>query len=110
MVTVAERLGLDEDKAIPSFRAPLRPQTQGATPEQRLEMCKLGIIEHDELISVESLEVERGGTSYSIDTINELIEREGVSNRQFYLVIGLDQFKKFDESYRYFSRTVGFVN
>lgn len=95
MVTVAERLNLDQVKAIPSSRAPLRPQTQGATPEQRLEMCRLGITEHAELIEVESLEIERGGVSYSIDTINELSDREG--DAQFYLVIGLDQFKKFDE-------------
>jgi nicotinate-nucleotide adenylyltransferase len=95
MVSVAEGLRLHAVKAIPTNRAPLRLQTQGASPAQRLEMCVLGVAEHKDLIDVESLEIDRGGTSYSIDTLNELTERE--PETQFSLIIGLDQFKKFDE-------------
>ena len=95
MSTVAERLGLEKVKVIPSFRSPLRPQTQGATPEQRLEMTRLGVTELGKLAEVDSVEIDRGGTSYTIDTLRTLEKSE--PETRFSLIIGMDQFGKFDE-------------
>jgi nicotinate-nucleotide adenylyltransferase len=95
MATVAEILSLDQVKAIPTSRTPMRPQTQGATPEQRLAMCERGISELAELIVVDRLELDRGGVSYTIDTLKALEATEPDSD--FFLIIGLDQFGKFDE-------------
>ena len=67
MVRVAEHFGLDKIKAVPAFVSPLRVQTQGSTPEQRLEMLKLGIEENKNLIEIDTQEIERKGVSYTID-------------------------------------------
>lgn len=93
MVTVAEHLGLDSIKAIPTFRTPMRPQTQGATPAQRFQMCQLGVMEHKDLIEVLPIEIAREGVSFTIDTIRDLQK----SHDALCLIIGLDQFKQFDE-------------
>ncbi len=93
MSTVAERLGLSKVITIPSFRSPLRPQTQGATPEQRLEMTKIGVTELGALVEVDRVEIDRGGISYTIDTLRSLND----PSAQYSLIIGMDQFGKFDE-------------
>lgn len=95
MESVAERFGLDKIKAIPTFRGPLRPQTQGASAEQRLEMCRIGAAELGDLVEVDDVEIRREGVSYTIDTLKSLEKTEPDS--QFYLIIGLDQFGKFGE-------------
>lgn len=95
MTSVAERLGLRAVKAIPTCRSPLRPQTQGASPEQRLEMCRLAVREMEPLIEVDRLEIDRGGVSYTIDTLKALAKQNPDS--LFFLIIGLDQFGKFDD-------------
>ncbi len=95
MQTVAERLGLDKIKAIPSFSGPLRPQTQGASPEQRLEMCCLGVDELAPLVEVDRSELDRGGVSYTIDTLKALEKKSPEAH--FSLIVGLDQFRQFDE-------------
>jgi nicotinate-nucleotide adenylyltransferase len=95
METVAERLGLDKIKAIPTCKSPLRPQTQGASVEQRVQMCRLGVEELGSLVEVDELEIERGGVSYTIDTLKALEKSE--PEAQFYLIVGLDQFAKFSE-------------
>jgi nicotinate-nucleotide adenylyltransferase len=95
METVAERLNLDKIKVIPTCKSPLRPQTQGASVEQRLEMCRLGVSELEHLVEIDEVEIRRGGVSYTIDTLKSLQKEE--PNSQFYLIIGLDQLGKFGE-------------
>src|SRR5262249_27299216 len=63
--------------------------------EQRLEMCRLGVAELAPLVEVDRCEIDRGGISYTVDTLKTLQENE--PDAQFYLIIGLDQFGKFDE-------------
>jgi len=95
METVAERLNLDKIKAIPTCKSPLRPQTQGATVEQRLEMCRLGVRELEHLVEIDEVEIKRGGVSYTVDTLKSLKQAE--PDAQFFLIIGLDQLAKFGE-------------
>ncbi len=94
MLAVAEHFGLDEVKAIPAALSPLRVQTQGSTPEQRQRMLTLGISGHEDLIHIDTQEIERGGTSYTIDTIKAYVKG---GSKNLFLVIGMDQFVQFDQ-------------
>lgn len=95
LTAVSEKLDLDVTKVIPNCVGPLRVQTQGASAEQRLEMCRLGLQNFPGHVQVDDLEIRRGGISYTVDTMKELT-RQNAGDR-FYLTIGLDQFQKFDQ-------------
>ncbi len=95
MLTIAEKFSLDEVRAVPAFISPLRIQTQGSTPAHRVEMLKLGLHGHENLIKIDLQEMERGGVSYTIDTIESY--RESAPDSTLFLVIGMDQFMKFDQ-------------
>lgn len=98
MLTIAEKFNLDEIRAVPAFISPLRVQTQGSTPAQRMEMVKLGIRGHEDLIKVDTQEIERGGVSYTIDTL-ETYKNDGAD--ELFLIVGMDQFLKFDQWKRF---------
>ena len=95
MVSVAEHFGLDAMKVVPAAISPLRVQTQGSNTEQRLEMLKRGIVGHEDLITVDTQEIDRGGISYSIDTVNSVLKRD--KEIHLFLIVGMDQFIKFDQ-------------
>jgi nicotinate-nucleotide adenylyltransferase len=95
MLATAEHFGLDKVMAVPSHQSPLRALTQGSSAEHRLTMLKRGLEEHADIIEVDAQEIERGGVSYTIDTIDKYLQS---SNRpHLFLIIGMDQFLKFDE-------------
>ncbi|MBX3020418.1 MAG: nicotinate (nicotinamide) nucleotide adenylyltransferase [Bdellovibrionales bacterium] len=95
MLSVAERFGLNEIRVVPAHVSPLRVQTQGSTPEQRLEMLKRGVRDNADLIKIDTREIERGGVSYTIDTLQSYLN-EG-DRPEVMLIIGMDQFSKFDQ-------------
>jgi nicotinate-nucleotide adenylyltransferase len=95
MMSVAEQFGLDRIKAVPAYQNPLRVQTQGSTPEQRLEMVRQGVTGHTDLIEIDTQEIERGGVSFTIDTLNSYLTEPNPP--QLFLTIGMDQFLKFDQ-------------
>jgi len=95
ILTVAERFGLDEVRAVIANLSPLRAQTQGSSTEQRLEMLKLGILGHEELIRVDDRELKRGGVSYTIDTVESYANES--QKPEIFLIIGMDQFLQFDK-------------
>lgn len=92
--TVAKALGLKEVKIIPAYQSPLRNPVQGSAPEHRLEMVRQGIAGAEDWLQVDDREIQRGGVSYTIDTLREL-KRE-LGRETLYLVIGMDQFERFD--------------
>lgn len=93
MLSVADTFELDEVRVIPTFTSPLRMQTQGSTPEQRLEMIKRGISANTDVLKIDKRELERGGVSYTIDTLTSLAGED----LDLTLIIGMDQFIKFDQ-------------
>jgi nicotinate-nucleotide adenylyltransferase len=95
MLGVAEAFELDEMRAVPASKSPLRMQTQGSSPEQRLEMCKRGIAANAELIKLDTRELDRGGVSYTIDTLESILKEN--PDYELSLIIGMDQFNKFDQ-------------
>ncbi len=95
MLTVADRYSLDKILAVPAYISPLRVQTQGSSADDRLNMLKLGVEANQDLLAVDTREMDRGGVSYTIDTIQSLIKEN--PETQFTLIIGMDQFIKFDQ-------------
>lgn len=94
MLDVAEHFGLDKVMAVPANVSPLRVQTQGSTAEQRVGMVRRGIEGSEDLIEVDTREIDRQGVSYTIDTIESYL---GEENPHLFLIIGMDQFTKFDQ-------------
>jgi nicotinate-nucleotide adenylyltransferase len=87
---VAERvrdvLGLDRAVLIPAATPPHKRASKVTPAVDRLAMLRLAIEGHDGL-AVDPLEVERGGVSFTIDTLRELRRRDGV--RPLF-VVGID--------------------
>jgi nicotinate-nucleotide adenylyltransferase len=94
MLTVAKQFGLEKVKAVPSHLSPLRAQTQGSTADQRVAMLERGVLGHEDLIEVDTREVDRGGTSYTIDTLKSYKKEK---DAQLFLIVGMDQFLQFDQ-------------
>lgn len=94
ILNVKEKMELDVIKVIPAFQTPGKEVIEKPTAEERLELVKLGLADYIGDVSIESDEIERGGVSYSIDTIKALKSEN--PEDLIHLIIGLDQFKNFD--------------
>ena len=84
----AEQMKLDRVLFIPAAQAPLKSNTPEASADDRAEMMHLAI-EDDPRFEVRRFEIDRGGTSFSIDTAEE-IARE-FPEAQLFWIIGGDQ-------------------
>lgn len=84
-----EALGLDEIFFIPAFSAPLKPNPHIASFDDRLEMLKISLKKFGKKYRILEIEKERGGISYSVDTVKFLIEK--IKDAQFFWIIGTDQ-------------------
>ena len=85
-----ERFGLDRVVFVPAAEPPHKPGRRLVPGEQRLAMLRL-LIEGEPRCEVSGLELERGGRSFTIDTVRELPARlsepEGC---EIYLLLGSD--------------------
>lgn len=95
MNTVREKMNLDKILVVPAAESPLKLKTQGESPEARVEMIKEGLKNEGDFFEINDLEIERGGTSYTIDTLRELQKTGG--DDHYYLIIGVDQLEQFDQ-------------
>lgn len=93
--TITKKAGLGKVHVVPAAQNPLKAQTEGPTPEQRLEMTKLAVESWGPQYFVDDQEIKRGGVSYTIDTVREL--RKIVESENLYLIIGIDQFHQMDK-------------
>lgn len=72
---VAEARGFDRVVLVPSSQPPHKPHTvELAEAVHRLKMCQL-VASDDPFFEVESLEIDRAGPSYTIDTVSQLRHR-----------------------------------
>ncbi len=83
-----ESLGLDRLFFIPNAISPHKIATQPAPPRLRAEMIRAAIADEPRF-DIEESELERSGTSYTIDTILAMRERYGAGTA-FYYLIGQD--------------------
>ena len=71
------QLGLDRVVLMPVHTPPHKEATEDPGPEVRLALCQAAIGDDEEL-EVSTLEIDRGGPSYTVDTLRALHEsREG---------------------------------
>jgi nicotinate-nucleotide adenylyltransferase len=82
----AESLDLDILWFVPNATQPLKGAGHG-TPADRLEMVKL-MVRGDARFGVDSLEIERDGLSYTVDTVADFARR--FPNARRFLLIGAD--------------------
>lgn len=83
--TARERLELDELWFVPAKAPPHKPTV--ASPERRLEMVRLAV-EGNPSFRVSELELERPGTSYTIDTLERV--RAEMPRATLFFVTGMD--------------------
>ena len=94
---VLHALELDEVRLMPNAIAPHKDVENRATDAQRLEMVRLAIQDVEGLL-IEAFELERGGVSYSYETMRKLIEQE--PSTKFYFIIGGDSIDSLHTWYR----------
>jgi nicotinate-nucleotide adenylyltransferase len=81
------RLELDRVLLIPARIPPHKPVEEDPGPEQRLALCRAAS-EGDLRLEVCSLEVERDGTSYTVDTLEKL--KAHAPDSELFLIVGGD--------------------
>ncbi|HZU52536.1 MAG TPA: nicotinate-nucleotide adenylyltransferase, partial [Holophagaceae bacterium] len=82
-------LDLDELRFVPTALSPHKPTPGAITDTQRLALLEAAIAGLEPRARIEPLELERGGTSYTADTLDTLSERE--PDAAWILVLGSDQ-------------------
>jgi len=93
LLEVQQALGLNEVRLIPCFIPPHR-ETPGASAEQRLAMLELAVVNTPGFV-VDQRELQRGGPSYMVDTLQSLRDELG-SRKSLCLILGLDAFVALD--------------
>jgi len=101
ILNVKEKMKLDEVKVIPAFQAPGKDTIESPSAGERLDIVNIALNDYLGEITVEANEIERGGVSYSVETLEELKKQN--PDDILYLIVGLDQFQKFD-SWKDFER------
>ena len=81
-----EKLNLDKVFFIPTNISPHK-EAGGPSASDRLKMAQL-VVADNENFEVLDLEIKRGGTSYTIDTVRELKKKYPAD--EFYLIVGSD--------------------
>jgi nicotinate-nucleotide adenylyltransferase len=87
-----EQMGLDFTYFVPAYRSPFKITEDSfelTTSEQRLDMLRLAI-ESNEKFEVDTVEIDREGVSYTIDTLNYFRDKFG-DDAEFFLLVGGDQ-------------------
>lgn len=90
--SVQEQLPLEVVLFVPVFLAPHKPDGMFASPSHRLKMVQLAV-NGNPRFRVSDVEVRRGGTSYTIDTLHTL--RSLYPSDKFFLIIGTDNLQIF---------------
>lgn len=94
---VKHALQLDEIRLMPTAMPPHKEADEKVSPTVRLEMVKRAV-EGLEGFIVSSFEIDRGGVSYTFDTMKQLTELE--PNVQFHFIIGGDMIDQLDTWHR----------
>ncbi len=97
-----KQLALERLIFVPAFRHPLPQKETGtmASPEARLEMVRLAIMEEPKF-EVSDCEIKRKGPSYTVDTLRTFRTQYPKPNELFFITGGdwgkaLDQWKDID--------------
>lgn len=83
---------------VPCHQQPLKDDRPMASDGNRLRMLELALENRDDW-RISDLEIRRGGTSYTFDTLIE-IRRSMGEEHEYFLLIGGDSGREFDQWYR----------
>jgi len=103
---VREAFGLQEVVFIPVAIPPHKATEEVIEARHRLEMVKLAIMTNP-CFSISSVELDRPGKSYSIDTLQYFRERD--ENTSLFFILGRDAFVEI-ETWKEFQRLFSFSN
>lgn len=84
--------GLDRVDFVPTAQQPLKPRGPVASEADRLAMLRLAIDGHREF-ALSLVEIERGGVSYTVETLRQL-QREA-PDAEFFFLMGADSLADF---------------
>ena len=84
---VGQALGLDKVYFMPEYLPPHVDEKKTIPAEHRLAMLELAIADNPRF-AVETIELERKGKSYTVDTMRELTAKNPDTN--YYFIIGGD--------------------
>ncbi len=87
-------LALDQLLFVPSFVPPHKLSNKISLPDHRLAMLNLAVKENPGF-DVCAFELEKGGTSFTIDTLYYLHSRFNINRKDLFLVIGADNLVDF---------------
>lgn len=82
-----EQCSLDRIRFIPAAVSPHKIGAEPVSAEERVEMLKLAIGGHEHF-EVSTSEIDRGGVSYTVETMATL--REEVADRDLFFLMGAD--------------------
>jgi len=93
-----DALSLDRVLFIPTNIPPHKALPENtASPEERCEMVRR-LIAGEEWAALDTIEIDRGGASYTVDTLRELHRRDADS--AYWLIVGTDMLLSFDQIWR----------
>lgn len=87
-----DALGLDRLVLVPAATQPLKQGQAGASPAQRLAMVRL-LAEADPRLEVDPVEIDRGGLSFTVDTLAAYAVRH--PGAALYFLVGADVLDSF---------------
>ena len=87
---VLKRLGLDKILFMPAYIPPHKDKEGIIDARHRIEMVRLAIADNPGF-ELSFIEIERGGVSYTIDTLRELGHIYG-KKAELFFIIGIDAF------------------
>jgi nicotinate-nucleotide adenylyltransferase len=82
-----ERLALDRLVVVPAAVQPLKPESERTPPAFRLAMVR-ALVGSDPRFEVDPIEIDRGGLSFTVDTLGTLVERQ--PGAELFLLAGAD--------------------
>jgi len=87
-----EALALDRLVFIPASVQPLKAREEAAAAGHRLAMVRL-LVDEDPRFDVDSMEIDRGGLSYTVDTLSAYAAR--VPSAELFWLVGADVVQSF---------------
>lgn len=94
---VGHALCLDRVDFLPDAKPPHVDHKDSLDPQLRLQMLELAVADNP-FLGIEYTELERGGVSYTYDTIKYLLDKH--PNVDYYFIIGGDMVDYLDKWYR----------
>lgn len=91
LTTVQKKMGFDLIHIIPNSQNPLKIPTDSPAQEHRLAMAKQAFSSYGDKFFVDDIELKRGGKSYTVDTVTELLKK--YKSNELFLIIGADNFE-----------------